>query len=181
MNQSEPLSTSAAAREKNARSPAWPWLAVGVILLPFTIVQTMLPLAAWFAPIFLLRYARTARRARVALPMIFLAQAIGAAVAMRGGEIGDVFSLAFGLIVFSLFRGVISTLPYAADRLIGPRLGQGTRTLVFPLAFTSVEWLIATLATPNSSGSSLYSQYDSATLMQILSITGMWGVAFLIG
>ena len=124
MNWSEPTGAVEPLREKRVRRPAWPWLAIGFLLLPFTIVQTMLPLAVWFAPILLLRYVRMAPRATVALPLIFLAQAIGGAVAMRGGEIGDVFSLVFGSIVFSLFRGLISTLPYAADRLIGPRLAR---------------------------------------------------------
>jgi len=37
------------------------------------------------------------------------------------------------------------------------------------------------LPIPNSSASFVYSQYDSLSLMQILSITGMWGITFLIG
>ena len=37
------------------------------------------------------------------------------------------------------------------------------------------------LPATNSTGSTVYSQYDSLALMQILSVTGMWGVAFLIG
>ena len=40
----------------------WLWLLIGFALLPFTIVQTMLPLAAWLVPLFLLRFARIARR-----------------------------------------------------------------------------------------------------------------------
>ena len=36
---------------------SWCWLAIGAALLPFTSFQTMLPLAAWLAPIFILRFA----------------------------------------------------------------------------------------------------------------------------
>jgi apolipoprotein N-acyltransferase len=129
----------------------------------------------------LLRYARDAPLAAVAVPLIFVAHAAGLVVAARGSEVGNVYLFAFGMIVFTLFRALVSALPYAADRLIGPHLDERARMLVFPLAFTTVEWLMALLPAPNSSGSSLYSQYDSAAFTQILSVTGMWGVAFLIG
>ena len=82
----------------------------------------------------------------------------------------------------ALFGGLISTLPYAADRLIGSRLDEKTRILVFPLAFTTIDWLRMLLARSGSSTmSTVYSQYDSLSLMQIVSITGMWGIIFLIG
>jgi apolipoprotein N-acyltransferase len=52
--------------------------------------------------------------------------------------------------------------------------------LVFPLAFTAVDWLMSLGKIINSTGSPAYSQYNHLALMQILSITGMWGVTFLI-
>ena len=116
---------------------AWLWLALGFLLLPFTTVQTMLPLAAWLAPIFLLRFARTARRAAVALPLIFLAQASGKFIAVRGGEAHRLLCGRDRTDRLCLFGGLVSTLPYAADRLIGSRLDERARTLVFPLAFVT--------------------------------------------
>ena len=163
------------------RRLTWLWLLLGFSLLPFTIVQTMLPLAAWLAPMFLLRFARTARRTWVAMVMIFFAHAVGNAIAMRGGDLSNAYMVVIGLSIFALFRGAASTLPYAADRLIGSRLGEKTRVFVFPLAFTTIDWLMTLIAATNSTGSIVYSQYDSLSLMQILSITGMWGIAFLIG
>ena len=159
----------------------WLWLLIGFALLPFTIVQTMLPLAAWLAPIFLLRFARTARRTWVALPLIFLAQAIGNWIAVRGGTVDNIWVAVIGLSIFAVFRGLASTLPYAADRLIGSRLDDKARILVFPLAFTTIDWLMTLLPAVNSTESTVYSQYDSLALMQIVSITGMWGIIFLIG
>ncbi len=180
MSQSEPTGFSKSLPDARAGRLTWLWLLVGFVLLPFTIVQTMIPLAAWLAPIFLLRFARTARRASVALSLIFLAQAIGNWIALRGGEVGDIYVAVFGLILFSPFRGLASTLPYAADRLLGSRLDEKTRTLLFPLAYVTVDWLMTLLPAVNSTGSFVYSQYDSLVLMQILSITGMWGITFLI-
>ena len=181
MSQSEPTGFSKSLPDARAGRLTWLWLLVGFGLLPFTIVQTMIPLAAWLAPIFLLRFARTARRASVALSLIFLAQAIGNLIALRGGgDVGNIMAV-FGLILFSPFRGVVSTLPYAADRLLGSRLDEKTRTLMFPLAYVTVDWLMTLLPAVNSTASFVYSQYDSLALMQIVSITGMWGITFLIG
>jgi apolipoprotein N-acyltransferase len=160
---------------------AWLWLVVGAILLPFTFFQTVIPLAAWLAPIFLLRFARTSQRARVALLLVFLAYAAGTMTALRGSDTTNLELFILGMILPPLIRGVMYTLPYAADRLIGARLASWARLFVFPLAFTTVDWLMSlSRATNSTGGSPAYSQYDNLALMQILSITGMWGVTFLI-
>ena len=173
---------SGSTQDTRGGSLTWLWLLVGFALLPFTLVQTMLPLAAWLAPIFMLRFARTARRTWLALTLIFLAQAISKLIAIRGGESSNIYLTLIVVSTLAFFGGLISTLPYAADRLIGSRLDEKTRILVFPLAFTTIDWLRMLLARSGSSTmSTVYSQYDSLSLMQIVSITGMWGIIFLIG
>ena len=95
---------------------------------------------------------------------------------------GNIYLTLIVVSTFAFFGGLISTLPYAADRLIGSRLDEKTRILVFPLAFMTIDWLRMLLARSGSSTmSTVYSQYDSLSLMQIVSITGMWGIIFLIG
>jgi len=175
------MSSSASLHDTPIGRLTWLWLFVGFALLPFTIVQTMLPLAAWLAPVFLLRFARTARRPWVALSLIFLVQAISNTIANRGGDLENIYVVVISLSTFTVFRGLASTVPYAADRLIGSRLDERTRTFVFPLALTTIDWLMTFLPAVNSTESTVYSQYDSLSLMQIGSITGMWGIAFLIG
>ncbi|MFY9894247.1 MAG: hypothetical protein WAK63_08945 [Xanthobacteraceae bacterium] len=171
---------SGSAQGVRESSLTWLWLLVGFALLPFTMVQTMLPLAAWLAPVFLLRFARIARRTWLALTLIFLAQAISKLIAIRGGESSDIYLTVILVSTLALFGGLASTLPYAADRLIGLRLDEKTRILVFPLIFTTIDWLRMLLARSGSSTmSTVYSQYDSLALMQIVSITGMWGIIFL--
>ena len=159
---------------------AWLWLLVGFALLPFTTIQTIIPLAAWLAPVFLLRFVRTSRRARTALPLIFLVYAVGFLIATRGSEASDLGVSIYGFIVGPIVRGLLYTLPYAADRLTSARLSRGGRVLVFPLAFTTVDWLMSLSAAINTTGSPAYSQYSNLALIQILSVTGMWSVTFLI-
>jgi apolipoprotein N-acyltransferase len=79
-----------------------------------------------------------------------------------------------------LFYGLCFTLPYLADRLLSHRLSLFPGTLVFPLILTSIEYLFS-LGPFGTWFSTAYSQYGNLALLQILSVTGLWGVTFLIG
>jgi apolipoprotein N-acyltransferase len=157
----------------------WPpllWLLAGLALLPFTFFQTVIPLAGWLAPIFLLRFERTSPwRGRYTLLAIRLACVAALLAASRGLP----FSLP-GFLGNVLLKGVIWSLPYTLDLALSRRLRGWVRTLIFPLAFTAVDWLIS-LTPISSSGSPAYSQAGFLALVQIVSITGMWGITFLIG
>lgn len=152
----------------------WLWLLIGFVFTPFIGWQTVIPLAAWLAPVFLLRFSRLSHRARIALPAIFAAYLFGNIVAARGLP----FSL-IGLIGNLVFKSLAWTLAYGIDRALGSRLKGWARTLVFPLAFVSVDWGLSLLAV-SSSGSPAYSQADFLALVQIISVTGMWALTFLI-
>lgn len=155
---------------------AWLWLAAGAALLPFAHVQTVWPIAAWLSPVFLMRFVRT-QRVAVGLPLILLAQCLGAAIGLRNDfTTVPVGPLLAGIV---LAYGVLFSLPFAVDRLLAPRLGGALRTLVFPLAAVGLDYLL--LFTPfYTYGSPAYTQYGDLPLMQLLSLTGMWGLTFLI-
>jgi apolipoprotein N-acyltransferase len=153
---------------------AWLWLIVGFILLPFTLYQTVIWEAGWLAPIFLLRFSRTSRHAWVYLPLIAFSYIFAINFASRGLP----FNL-LGFIGAVLFKGLMWMLPYAADRILGKKLLGWSRSLVFPLAFTLVDWVLSILRV-SSAGSPAYSQAGNLALLQVISITGMWGITFLI-
>jgi len=152
---------------------AWLWLLAGAILLPFAAWQTVVPLASWLAPIFLLRFARTSRQTYIAIPLIFITYMSAGIISSRGLPWDPL-----GFIGNDLIKPLLWTLPYAVDRALGRRLGDCPRVFIFPAAFTSIDWVLSLLKI-SSSGSPVYSQ-DSLALLQIVSITGMWGVTFLI-
>jgi apolipoprotein N-acyltransferase len=164
------------------RAPAdrlsWLWLLAGFILLPFTAWQNVVPLAAWLAPVFLLRFERTSHRQRLVVPLITVAYAGAILIDWRNGP-GDPLSAAIGIST-SLVRGILYMLPYLADQQVGSRLGPWARLMVFPLAFTSVDWAKSLLRSMTAAGSPAPSQYPILPLVQIISITGMWGLTFLI-
>jgi apolipoprotein N-acyltransferase len=157
---------------------AWLWLLVGFLLLPFTAWQIVIPLAAWLAPVFLLRFVRTCSQPRLIAPLIFAAFTGAILIDWRNGA-GDTLSVLIGIIM-GLVHGILYMLPYLADRRIGSRLGSWGQLLVFPLAFTTVDWCMSLLKTVSTAGSPAYSQYSILPLIQIISVTGMWGLTFLI-
>jgi apolipoprotein N-acyltransferase len=160
----------AGARPLDRRS--WLWLALGAALLSFGTIHTDLPLAAWLAPVLLLRFVRT-QRASVGVPVVALASAAALALAWR-----DFFPFPFGPVVGFAY-GLAFALAYAADRVIAPRLAGAARTLVFPLAVTSVDLAVAHLGIVATYASPGYVLAGDLTLLQLASVTGVWGLTFL--
>jgi apolipoprotein N-acyltransferase len=157
---------------------AWLWLIIGFMLLPFTAWQNVISLAAWLAPVFLLRFERTCSRRRLVVPLIIIVYMGAILFDWRNGP-GDTLSIVIGIIT-SLVRGILLMLPYLADKQLGSRLGSWGRLMVFPLAFTGVDWVMSLLNSITTHGSAAYSQYPILPLVQIISVTGMWGLTFLI-
>jgi apolipoprotein N-acyltransferase len=165
---------------------SWLCLVIGAALLPFTSLVPSLWLAAWLAPVFLLRFART-QRARVGIPLIALVQAVALGINWYIGTAPNPFLPLSGVGI-----GLLATLAYLIDRLLTPRLSGLARTLVFPLALTTIDWLGSSLAgllvsfllpslfalsgTFDSPG---YTQAGLLPLVQLVSVTGMWGLTFL--
>ena len=149
------------------------WLAVAVALMLFAARRWTVPLAAWLAPVFLLRFIRT-QRVGWGLLFAWLARTVVSVIASRG----TILYPGFLPYVLVAFVSLLVTLAFLADRLVAPRLGGFLATLVFPAAFTTIEYLSARgpFGTYNSIA---YSQYGDLPLMQLVSVTGIWGIVFL--
>jgi apolipoprotein N-acyltransferase len=129
-------------------------------------------LAAWLAPIFLLRFSRT-QRALIALPVLALVHYLATLVSMRGGLIpGD-------MLAFYALGGALGVLPYIADTALVRRVPAWARTLVFPAAAVVLDWAFG-LTSMGTLGSLAYSQFGFLSLTQLASVTGIWGIVFLI-
>ena len=116
------ITDSSSAKTTNL---AWLWVLIGFALLPFTAYRDVIPLAAWIAPVFLLRFERVSRGQR-SLWLIFAAYTIAGVFDMRGYPAHGVVLL-LGLTFFPLVRAIRFTLPYVTDRLVSPRLGTWPR------------------------------------------------------
>jgi apolipoprotein N-acyltransferase len=76
---------------------------------------------------------------------------------------------------------LLYTLPYLIDRVLAPRVGGLLGSLVFPFALTSV-WYVWGVANPwGTTYNPAYTQYGNLPLLQVLSVTGLWGITLLMG
>ncbi|HXM22939.1 MAG TPA: nitrilase-related carbon-nitrogen hydrolase [Terriglobales bacterium] len=165
----------AADRPSLSKSHSWFWLAIGAVLLLFSNGANNVPLAAWLAPAFVLRFVREQRLA-IGLPIAYALLMAGFAFQFRG--MVPIPGVAY--YIFLLIFGLPLVLPYVIDRLVEPRLAGLTATLVFPTAWAATEYLMSR-SLYGTWGSAAYSQYGNLPLLQILSVTGMWGITFLMG
>jgi len=149
------------------------WLLIGAGLLVFSNGRWIIPLAAWLAPVFLMRFART-QPAVKGLGLLLVTN-VGIYLISWQGMIPGGFFLPVAIGV-----AVVFWLPYLADRLLVNRLKGFTSTLVFPLLQVTLEY-INTMTNPFGSwGLLAYTQHSFLPFIQLLSITGMWGLSFLI-
>ncbi|GAC1347952.1 MAG: apolipoprotein N-acyltransferase [Ktedonobacteraceae bacterium] len=150
------------------------WLAIAAALLVFYAGRWAIPLAAWLAPLFLLRFVRIQHP----LPGFLLAWLVRFAIAAVV-EQGIIMLSGIGYYVIVLLLTLVTMLPYLADRLIAPRLQGFVATLVFPVTFTMFEYLSS--FSPNGTITSIANtQYGDLPLMQVVSVTGIWGITFLL-
>lgn len=158
-----------------SRSTSWLWLICGAALLLFADGRNTIALAAWFAPALLLRFVRTQPAMR-GLAVAYVAMIVIRGVAMRGMiPIPGVFYY-----VFMLISGISALLPYLADRLSAPHLKGVFNTLVFPCALVTAQFVYSH-GPMGSWGSVPYTQSGNLPLVQLLAVTGLWGITFLIG
>ncbi|HMA52828.1 MAG TPA: nitrilase-related carbon-nitrogen hydrolase [Acidobacteriota bacterium] len=151
-----------------------PLLAAGLSLFLFSNGRFVVPVAAWLAPIFLIRFFRRNRPG--------LALATGAALfpAAAGVMLYGIIPPALGALFYGLtaYYGILWFLPYAADRLIAPRVRGFAATLVFPAAAVVAEY--ANALALGDWGSAAFSQPGLLPLQQVLSLAGIGGLTFLI-
>lgn len=164
-----------AGRPVLAGSRGWLWLAVAAVLLLFANGANTIPIAAWLAPVFMLRFVRGQSR-KVGLPVAYLLLIAEFAFQFRG--MVPIPGVAY--YIFLAVWGVPLFLPYVIDRLLTHKLSGFTASLVFPTAWAATEYVLS-LGPYATWGSAAYSQYGNLPLLQLLSVTGLWGITFLMG
>ncbi len=85
-----------------------------------------------------------------------------------------------GYAIFSAAVGITLIVPYIVDRYVGLRWSGLARTFAFPLTLVACEFFTA-FGPLGSWCSIAYSQYESLTLVQLVGVTGLYGLTFLIG
>ena len=183
VRRTEPRGGCVPARNFLASAKPTPWwrlitrspLFFAAFFLPFANGGQSIPIAAWLSAILLLRFTRT-HKALVALPILFATQVLAFAFQFRG-----MIPLPPAIqIMVILFYGLSFSLPYVGDYFITRRLRGFSRSLIFPLCWVGTEFLVS-LGPFGSWCSVAYSQFGNLALLQVLALTGIFGVTFLIG
>jgi len=151
------------------------WLGLGGGLRVFDFGRWMIPAAAWLAPVCLLHFTRMSEPV-TGLVLVGLVIFAAAWPAYRG--VIPAPGLLYPLVLGGL--AAVWTLPYVADRWLAHTLPGFGATLVFPLAWVAMELLLARLSPYGTWGAAAYTQYGNLPLMQLASVTGLGGIAFLV-
>lgn len=152
------------------------FLTLGVFFLFFSNGRYFFAPAAWIAPIFLLLYTKKQKLVTGYIVNSFM---IGLATMLSFWKFSSnnpkdlLFYIPFLL-------GFLFAIPYLLDRLISDNLKGILKTLIFPLSYVTIEFMYVNLSPFGSTGSIAYTQMNFLQLIQIVSITGIYGVTFMV-
>jgi apolipoprotein N-acyltransferase len=134
-----------------------------------------LPALAWIYPVFLMLFARRnggLKSALVGVPILIM----GSVAQYLAMDFPGPAAIGIGL---GVGAGVFAYIPFMIDRLTFRRLTPALALFVYPLTATTLAWLTA--ITSGTWGSIAYTQYNNLALLQLTSVTGIYGVIFLMG
>lgn len=133
-------------------------------------------LAAWLYPVCWLPLSRNAPLVWPAL-FIPLSSGIFSQFSLWGFTHDSTSSLLFYI---PYIGGAITGLVFLADRYLHCRLSGFSSTMSFPLLYTSLEFLVNLFSPFGTTGLLGYSQADFPGFAQLASLTGIWGLSFII-
>lgn len=170
------MTVSVSSPQTNGKKLVVVWLAIAIVLLALSNGRWIVPAATWLGPIFMLHFLDQTRRW------------VGLSIGLVASFVVWSFSWqemipAPGLLYFMVtaIYAVVYFLPYVAHRLVAAKSGFFLSTLVFPTAWVAVDLVFQRFVSPYGSWTSLaYTQRDFLALVQIVSITGTFGVSFVI-
>lgn len=154
------------------------WLVIVTILGFFIGSKWNIPLAGWLTPIFAIRFFRDSDKAWRDFLLFWVASAIPTIVSWQGATFMSMIHPAAEA-GFFLLMAPLGLLPYVIDRLYFRRFGSSAwLTLVYPVAATAMDYFSASGSPFGTFGAGAYSQRDFPAVMQIASLTGLWGITF---
>lgn len=150
------------------------YLLIGFVFLFFANGKWILPMAAYIAPLFLIRFLRLQKPLK------------GFLLILIAGVISNIFIWegmmpASGILyyVIAFMMSLFTSLVFLLDRLYSAKIKGFLSALIFPSAFVIMEFI--TISTnPSGCFGTLAHTQDYLPLLQLLSITGVWGVTFLV-
>ena len=165
----------------NNKNLRYLWLVIATLLGFFIGGKWNIPLAAWIAPIFFIRFFRDSEKGWRNFLLLWVASAVPTIISWRGAT-----AMSFGSPIvepiFFLLTTPIALIPSVVDRLYYRRFGSSAwLTLVYPICFTAIDFFSASGSPFGTFGASAYAQRGFVAAMQITSVAGLWGIPFVMG
>jgi apolipoprotein N-acyltransferase len=151
------------------------WLGIATILLLFSygMYRNLLGI---FALIFVLRFQRGQKFGKGYL-LLLLALIVTNIFAWWNTTYENP---AIGRIIMGTIFGLLYSIGFIPDRLLVRKFHGFAATLVFPVAYTAYEFLFTWPSPMSSYNSFAYLLQSNEYLTQLASITGLWGLTFII-
>lgn len=151
-------------------------LSIGLLLFFFGNGNVHYAFATWLFPVFLLYASRTTKPViSYALIPILLGIcshfSFWKFIPSRPNEI---------LYYVPFLLGTLYGFVFLIDRFLYPKINGFIASLIFPLAYTSLDYLVNLLSPLGTTGILGYSQIEFLSFSQLASLTGMWGMTFMI-
>lgn len=150
------------------------WLVLAMLFLYLAGGDRPVEIAVWLGPLFLLRFFREVKLWKA----ILITLPCMGAVTFFADKGMMPFPMTIA-IVLTVINTAIALIPYLADRILNRSLPRSVKTLLFPTAAVAVEAFVASGFTGGTWGNPAYG-IENLPLLQLASVTGIWGMMFLI-
>ncbi len=151
------------------------YLILYFILKIFSDGKFIVPIAAWVTPFLIIRFLRY-QKFYIGIPIGLLASFISFCISwykMIPLDTGYFLLMSFGI-------NVVFFIPYIIDKLTYKKINGFLSTLILPLLFVILEYINVIFNPYGTWGAVANTQFESKYILQIVSITGIWGITFMI-
>ena len=160
--------------DKRKTQYSYIYLLIGFIFLFFFNGRWILPIAAFMAPVFLIRFLRF-QKPFIGFSIIILACWVSNIFVWK--EMMPMSGFLYYFVTFMM--SVFTSLTFLIDRVYTQKLKGIISTFIFPASYIIMDYM--TISTnPSGSYGTLAHTQSALPLLQLVSITGIWGVTFLI-
>jgi len=151
------------------------WLAIGCVLFAFVGMRWNVPLAAWLAPVFLIRFFRSRERWTGTLAAPLLLTGVSFVKFHGAWDLAVPAEIGLSIVLAAPFLAALYV-----DRFLSREVTGVLATLVYPAAYTALEFLVG-LSPVGTSLSIAVTQFDALPLVHVVSVAGIWGIPFIAG
>ena len=159
---------------KKRISYSYIYLLIGFIFLLFSNGRWILPITAFLAPLFIMRFFRFQKPFKGLLLIIIACWVSNIFIWNQVIPAGGFF---YYILMFMM--SVFTSLTFLIDRIYTQKVKGIISTLVFPSVYVIMEYIVV-ITNPSGSYGTLAHTQSYLPLLQLISFTGIWGVTFLI-